>query len=393
MLLAAIRDMNFFANLFSTEGFPPRWHCGNWTTGHGWLHIASDSLIFGAYLAIPAALVFFVLQKRGELVFPRIFWLFGAFILSCGSTHLVEATIFWQPWYRFSGLLKLITAVVSWATVLSMIRVAPRALRLPGLEKVNRELEERIVVQQRTEQELERRNDSLSRFAAVVSHDLKSPLSSAVLFSSLAREANAKGDADTTGTMLTQLDGILQQSTRLVEDVHEYASSGGASLPVSEVELGGVLDAVKRSLAQPIQESGATIVIGKNLPAVIGNDSALTRVFINLLQNAIKYRSPDRAPVIQVDCDTEEGEGEKVILTVADNGTGIAAADLERIFEPFARACSSESIEGSGLGLSVCARLLERMEGSIEARSELGEGTVFRLSLKRAETTQGVSGE
>lgn len=375
--------MSFLRDLFNTEGFPPRWHCGDWSSGHGWLHIISDTLIFGAYLAIPVSLGYFALQKRNEIPFTRIVWLFVAFILSCGATHLVDATLFWKPWYRFSGSMKLVTAVVSWVTVFSMIRIAPKALRLPGLEKMNRELEAQISANERTSRKLEAKNEELSRFAAVVSHDLKSPLSSAVLFSALAREANEKGDLEGSGKLLKQLDEILMRSARLVEDVHNYASSENVSLPQAEISLGIVMEEVCQTLAQSIQESGAKFEIEPNLPEVFGNEGALVRIFSNLVQNAIKYRSEDRPIVIQISLDSEGSDDSKVVISVRDNGSGIEEENLGRIFDPFVRACDSEKTAGSGLGLSVCTRLLGRMGGTICVESNVGEGTEFKIRLNR----------
>ncbi len=140
--------IEFLSKLFDTSDFPERWHCGNWTTGHGLLHIISDILIFGAYFSIPVALTYFLIRKRSELAFARIYLLFAIFILSCGFTHLIDATIFWQPWYRLSGMMKLTTALVSWATVIALLRIAPTAIKLPGLAAANNELKERIVSEQ-----------------------------------------------------------------------------------------------------------------------------------------------------------------------------------------------------------------------------------------------------
>jgi PAS domain S-box-containing protein len=132
--------LDYLAQLFDTTGFPARWHCGKWSDALGWLHISSDVAIFAAYTTIPVVLAFFVLRKR-DIPFPRIFWLFGAFILACGLGHLVEAVIFWHPIYRFAGALKLFTALVSWGTVVALVRIVPQALQLPGLAKVNADLQ------------------------------------------------------------------------------------------------------------------------------------------------------------------------------------------------------------------------------------------------------------
>ena len=134
--------IDFFANLLSTQGFPDRWHCGTWTAGHGWLHISADVATWAAYTTIPCLLAYFILQRR-DLPFPRIFWLFGAFILACGTVHLIEATIFWWPVYRLSGLVKLITAVASWATVIALVPIVPKALALRNPHELEREIADR----------------------------------------------------------------------------------------------------------------------------------------------------------------------------------------------------------------------------------------------------------
>lgn len=143
----------FFLHLFDTEGFPARWYCGSvWQEepGVGWLHIISDLAIFGAYLTIPVVLAYFLFRRR-DLPFPTLISLFALFIVSCGFGHCIEAIIFWEPVYRFSGLIKAVTAIVSWATVVALIPIIPRVLNLPSLEKVNVQLEEEITERRRAE--------------------------------------------------------------------------------------------------------------------------------------------------------------------------------------------------------------------------------------------------
>lgn len=131
--------MDFFRQLFDTSDYPARWACGNWAPFEGWLHIVSDLLIFCAYSAIPAALGILLIRRR-NITFPVIGWLFVAFILSCGITHAVEASIFWWPAYRFSGVLKALTAGLSLATAMAVIRVLPQAITLPNIHRSNEEL-------------------------------------------------------------------------------------------------------------------------------------------------------------------------------------------------------------------------------------------------------------
>ena len=144
----------FFHNLFDTDGFPARWYCGSgWTGELGWMHILSDLAIFGAYATIPIVLVFFIRRRKDVPLLP-IFWLFATFILACGLDHLVDASIFWKPWYRFLGVLKLFTAVVSWITVVALIKAMPVALGLPGLAKVNQQLEAEMLERKTSEKQM-----------------------------------------------------------------------------------------------------------------------------------------------------------------------------------------------------------------------------------------------
>lgn len=122
----------FFSKLFDTSDYPARWTCGRWSPLEGWLHIVSDITICIAYVAIPLAL-FILVRKRKDIAFPFVIWLFILFILSCGITHGFEAAIFWWPAYRWTALLKVITAIVSVFTVIKLIQVMPKALTLPSL--------------------------------------------------------------------------------------------------------------------------------------------------------------------------------------------------------------------------------------------------------------------
>src|SRR6478609_7232898 len=112
------------SGLFDTTGFPPRNQCGaNWTPSLIWLHVTSDLFIWLAYVSIPLVLLYFT--RRRDLPFPRLFVLFALFILACGTTHLIDALMFEYPVYRFAGVMKFVTAVVSWATVIALVPIVP----------------------------------------------------------------------------------------------------------------------------------------------------------------------------------------------------------------------------------------------------------------------------
>ncbi len=155
---------DFFFKLLDTSDWPPRWVCGTWTEFHGWLYIVSDLTIWLAYFLIPVIIIWFI-QKKPDIPFLPVFWLFGAFILFCGATHLLDALIFWWPGYRLSALIRFGTAVVSMITVFALIRDLPKLLNIatPGdneTPKNNIKLQEII---DRRDKEIERLNAEILR--------------------------------------------------------------------------------------------------------------------------------------------------------------------------------------------------------------------------------------
>jgi signal transduction histidine kinase len=140
---------DFFTKILSTDDFPARWHCGNWTDFHGWLYILSDVAIWAAYFAIPF-LLFRVLIKRKDVALNGMIYIFLAFVLLCGLTHLVDALIFWWPVYRLSAILRFATAIVSIFAAYALNRVFPMLL---GLRSI-RELKIEILRRKKTEERL-----------------------------------------------------------------------------------------------------------------------------------------------------------------------------------------------------------------------------------------------
>lgn len=133
----------FLSHIFDTSDWPQRWHCGNWSEFEGWLYIISDLLIWAAYFAIPLIILRYVIRKKSR-IYMRLYLLFASFILACGITHFIDAIIFWVPIYRFEALMKLLTALISWATVVALLRYLPRAFVTPTVP----ELEDKLAVQQ-----------------------------------------------------------------------------------------------------------------------------------------------------------------------------------------------------------------------------------------------------
>lgn len=225
--------LSFFSKLFDTSDFPARWHCGSWTAGHGWLHILSDLGVWSAYVAIPCVLVYFVVRRK-DLPFQKLFLLFGAFIIACGTTHLMEALIFWWPAYRLAGLIKLATALVSWATVAALVVIVPKALALRGpqelerqvrvrtaeLARLNQELQAEIVERRRLEEESRERREwfqtTLSSIGdAVIATDAKGFVT---LMNPCAESLTGWPQADAVGKPLPQVFEIVNEMTRVPVD-------------------------------------------------------------------------------------------------------------------------------------------------------------------------------
>ncbi|HEY9794033.1 MAG TPA: PAS domain S-box protein [Leptolyngbyaceae cyanobacterium] len=153
----------FLKNIFASELFIPHGHCYLWKPELVGLHIVSDSLIALAYYSIPITLVSFV-RKRHDVPFNWIFWLFGTFIIACGTTHLLEIWTLWHPTYWLSGSIKAITAIASVYTAFELVSLVPQALALPSpgqMETTNRELQHQITERQRAEDSLQKANDEL----------------------------------------------------------------------------------------------------------------------------------------------------------------------------------------------------------------------------------------
>ncbi|HVZ26179.1 MAG TPA: PAS domain S-box protein [Sediminibacterium sp.] len=150
--------IDFFRKLTDTADWPPRWHCGQWTAFHGWLYILSDLLIWLAYFTIPVVIIRYISRKQ-HARFVRLYFLFAAFILSCGATHFLDALTFWIPMYRLNALARFITAVVSWVTVFTLIRSLPKAFAI----RTEKEWEQEIAVRDINESRVRQQNLSLEQ--------------------------------------------------------------------------------------------------------------------------------------------------------------------------------------------------------------------------------------
>jgi PAS domain S-box-containing protein len=224
--------------------------------------------------------------------------------------------------------------------------------------------------------ELARSNAELEQFAYVASHDLQEPLRSvASCVQLLKKRYESRLDERADEFIRHTVDGTKRMQA-LITDLLAYSRVGTHTHPFERVEGEEVLAEAVANLTAAIQESGA-IVTHDPLPAVVADGSQLTQILQNLIGNAIKFRA-ERPPEIHVGA--RRGEGEWV-FTVADNGIGIEPQYFDRIFRVFQRLHTRSRYPGTGIGLAICKKIIERHEGRMWIESELDKGSTFHFSL------------
>jgi signal transduction histidine kinase len=224
--------------------------------------------------------------------------------------------------------------------------------------------------------ELQRSNEELERFAFLASHDLQQPLRTVSGFLQLLEHQMGERLDETAREYIAQsLRGTRQMST-LIDDLLRYSRVSRSDAPLTPVRLDDAWDAAVDQLAATIEDSGAKVSRG-DLPVVAGDPGQLVQVFANLIGNAVKYRA-EAPPEVRADARRVNGAWE---IAVTDNGIGIDSAHHGRIFEMFRRLHGEGEVEGTGVGLALVKRILERSGGDIRVQSELGHGSRFIVVL------------
>lgn len=365
--------IEFFGGLFATDKWPPRWYCGEWSDFHGWLYIASDLMIWLAYFLIPIIILQYFADKKDVIKFSRVYLLFATFILLCGSTHFIDAMMFWVPMYRLNGLVRFATGIVSLFTAYQLFRILPQAFQ----QRTNLELENEIARRIEAERKLADANANLEAFAYVASHDLQEPLRKIRTFTSMLYRNNADS-LDEKNKVLA--DKIMASSTRmqtLIQDVLTL-STIRVDDEFGPVNVKEAVDIALEDLEIKILEKKAVISVA-DLPTVMGNREYLAQLFMNLISNSIKFSK--NTPIITI---TGLVNADKVLIYVRDNGIGMSEEHVDKIFFAFQRLHSRTEYEGSGIGLAICKRIAEIHQGRISVESTLGEGTTFIVELPKA---------
>ncbi|BDF95281.1 sensor histidine kinase [Pseudoalteromonas sp. KAN5] len=289
-----------------------------------------------------------------------------------------------------------ITAVTSALLIIGMFVLTRINLRTSAkyreeLEYQNETLAAKVT--ERTQEltlysdELSRSNRELEEFAFVASHDLQEPLRKIQAFSDRL-ETMFKDELGEKGIdYIARMKNAAQRMSNLINDLLEFSRVTTRGKDFVDTDLQKVLDEILNDLEIAIKESNAQVHVAQ-MPVIQADPSQMEQLFLNLISNAVKFRRPEIAPVIHIDYAHQTQFSEDLntdvewqVITVKDNGIGFSAEYTDKIFVPFQRLHGRSQYKGTGIGLSVCRRIVERHGGTITAQSETGEGATFIIKL------------
>ncbi|MGO9017357.1 MAG: PocR ligand-binding domain-containing protein [Syntrophobacteraceae bacterium] len=234
---------------------------------------------------------------------------------------------------------------------------------------------------------LEQSNEALQDFAFIASHDMKEPLRKVISFGNLLRQKHKDTLGPAGNDYLNRMLDATQRMQSLLTSLLEYSRVTMNQEPFQEADLYDLVHEVLSDLEVKIEKTGGEVQVGE-LPVVAADPSQMRQLFQNLIGNALKFHKPGEKPIVRVVSAPITDSGCRII--VEDNGIGFEEKYLERIFAPFQRLHDrSSQYEGTGMGLAICKRIVERHGGVLAARSEPGKGSTFILTLpaKRGQRT------
>jgi len=230
-------------------------------------------------------------------------------------------------------------------------------------------------------EELNRSNEELGQFAYIASHDLQEPLRMVASYTQLlSRRYKGKLDSDADEFIAFAVDGASRMQ-RLIQDLLAYSRVGTKGRDLLDISSEEALQQALINLRGAIEEKGA-LVTHDPLPAVVADDMQLIQLFQNLVGNAIKYQN---AGIPKVHISASRNGSKKWTFSVKDNGLGIDPQYFEKIFGMFQRLHKREEFAGTGIGLAICKKIVERHGGSISVESQPGQGSTFRFALAESE--------
>jgi len=236
--------------------------------------------------------------------------------------------------------------------------------------------------------ELERSNAALDEFASVASHDLQEPVRKILSFGDLLNTSAGQALDGDAREYLTRMLGAAARMRTLISDLLLYSQVTTRVQPFVRTDLAGIAREVIADLETSIADSGGRVEIG-DLPVIEADALQMRQLLQNLLGNAIKYRRKDAPPVVRLNCSSPPAGGADCTITVTDNGIGFNEKHAAKIFGMFVRLHGRAEYEGSGIGLAICRKIVERHGGTIAATSTAGQGATFTVTLPVTQAAKG----
>jgi signal transduction histidine kinase len=350
--------------------FAPHGVCYLWDRNLVILHVASDSAIALAYLCLPLLLWHFI-RKRPDIPFSWLFVMFGGFILSCGATHLMSVWTVWHPDYWQNGIIKAATAGISLTTAIALFLHLPQAIALPSpaqMTEKERQLEEAL----KKEREI---NEFRKRIVATVSHEYRTPLTTILSSVELLERYVDSQWSDRTERHFNAIKRKVAYLTSLIEDALILDRAESGKLEFQPVEMDAIAYCQELSSELDWNEHILHLTVEGEATGLF-DPRLLNALFTNLVYNAYKYSAIRTTVFIRL-----RGIADTFTLEVEDQGIGIPAEDIPRIFESYFRATNAESLPGTGVGLAIVSKCVNLHGGAIAVESTVGVGTTFRVVL------------
>ncbi|BBM70729.1 PAS domain-containing sensor histidine kinase [Rhodothermus marinus] len=257
--------------------------------------------------------------------------------------------------------------------------------RLVQLQTSSRDVTDRVEAEQalaRSNETLQQRNRELQDFAYIASHDLQEPLRKVRAFAELLKEEYESVLDDEGRYYLDRMQDAAQRMSRLIEDLLTFSRVTTQARPFERVDLHAILEQVLADLEVRIAETDAQVHVEGHWPVVEADPTQMRQLLQNLIGNALKFHHPERTPEVWLRARLEETpSGTQCVIEVQDNGIGFDEKYLDRIFSPFQRLHGRGRYAGTGMGLAICRRIVERHHGQLTARSRPGEGATFIVQL------------
>ncbi|MBR0795538.1 response regulator [Bradyrhizobium jicamae] len=400
---------SFLERLLDSSTLSPHGICLLWEPELIWLHVVSDAIIAASYFSIPFALAI-VVSKRRDFQFGWVAWLFAAFILLCGLTHVFSIYTLWVPIYGLEGLLKALTAIASIFTAVMLWPLIPKVLAIPteaqlreahvALAEEGRQRQHSEILLQRFREAEANENkirqaqkmEAVGQLTGGIAHDFNNILTVITGTIDILAEAVMHNRA------LTEITSLIRDAAERGASLtrHLLAFARKQPLQPTDVDVNALMVDTIELLRPTIGDQVDIDFRGApNLPRALVDSNQLVTAIINLALNArdampkggrlgIETRAAELRPD---DVRGHDGlaAGDYVAIALVDNGQGIAEADLAKVFEPF--FTTKEVGKGTGLGLSMVYGFVKQSNGHIVLDSAVGRGTEVLLYLPRAAVT------